>query len=178
MNEKNEKKWNAAQAYSFEAVKSAGDNVLKTCAGYLLRLAALSPKCTRRDDRRASIPLATAVHCALWRAATAWTAALPRDTNKAQWDAAVAALIEAAKVAACERAEKARQARAEKRAEAKAKAEEAKCEGNEANGEEEDPRLVITLSTATLIAAVWKLPLEERAPAARKVCAEIMSRFE
>lgn len=175
------KRWNAAKAYGLEAVIAAGHNVLDTCAGYLLRLAKLDPKCSRRDDRRAIIPLATSVHCAIWRAATAWTAALPGDTDKVQWDKAIEALIEAAKVTACERAEKARAKRAAEKAE---KAKAAKGEGDEGTegdtgeGEKPDPRSVVADAVVALIAALSALPPDQRAAAARRAASEIVSKFE
>lgn len=174
--------WRASETYTLENVRLCGATALAVSAGYLLRLAKLDAKCTRRDERRAVVPIATQTHAAIWRLACDYTAALPADTDKAKWADVVCELVKAGTAVAKKRADDARKARANKKGEAKAAkgegegAEEDTGEAKAAKGE--DPRLVITLSTATLIAALWKLPLEERAPAARKVCAEISNRFE
>lgn len=170
--------WNAREIYSAEAMRSAGEHVIRITAGYLLRLAKYDPKCTRRDERRACVPIATQTHGALWRAALDWSAALPGDTDQTRWAEAVDALIDTATATAKARADKARAARAEKKAAAKTDEGEG-AEGEGAEGTvETDPQADIAAAAAALIAAIMKLPPADRPAAARRVASEIVGKFE
>lgn len=177
--------WKASETYTLENVRECGATSLAVSAGYLLRLAKSDPKCARRDERRAIVPLATQTHAAIWRLAVNYTAALPPDTAREKWAELVHELIKAGTATATARAEKARQARAAK---AKAKAEEAKGEGRrgeeakgeEAKGEADNPQHLdpVVEATNALIKAISQLPTAERLTAARRACSEIMNKFE
>lgn len=170
------KTWKASEFYSAAAVREVGEDAVRVTAGYLLRLAKGDPKCTRRDERRAIVPLATAIHGLLWKIALARTAALPADTDRQGWIAVVEEMVTAAANAHAEKAAAARKARAGKNA---APAADTQSESPATEAPAIDHELnPVRAAVAGLIAAIAGLPPAERAAAARKVCQVIMQKFE
>ena len=180
--------WKASERYTQAEAQSAGDNARVITVGYLLRLSKVDPECTRRDSRRQGLTLSTAIHGFVWKACLDRSVALPDDTAKTEWEKAIKEIYELALMAYNEKAEESRKARADKKAE---KGEKGEAKGTDAKGEAkgtdegtdeadppDPPEACIAVGIAQIIVAINRLPPDVRPVEARKVCSEIMSRFE